>query len=345
MENFSFDHSALMDWFRENKRSFPWREAPSPYSVWVAEVMLQQTRAAVVVPYFARWMELFPDIRTLAQADYQIVLKSWEGLGYYSRVRNLYEGAKQVVSLHHGILPASKEELQKIKGLGPYTVGAILSFGFGQKFPCVDGNVKRVLSRYFALEEDIDGQKGGRKIWEFAEKILEEDVSPRISEALIELGALICQKKPKCSLCPMQMSCKAFSLDLQELLPIKKRRVSYTDLIRTVLIIECEGEFLVRKCERDQIMADLYEFPFLEGELQPAAAEKWLASTWNLTTSFYRKGEREKQAFTRFRVLLHPLFFRAEKKMDVLHFSWKSLEKLHECAFSSGHRKIITNNL
>ncbi|NGX59959.1 MAG: Adenine DNA glycosylase [Chlamydiae bacterium] len=141
----------LKHWFKEEKRNFPWRIAPNPYTVWISEVMLQQTRAAVVIPYFERWMKRFPSIQSLADATVDEVIKMWEGLGYYSRARALHEGARYVVAHYHGKLPSSLQLLQKIKGLGPYTIGAIQSFAFHQKAPAVDGNVMRVISRLYPL--------------------------------------------------------------------------------------------------------------------------------------------------------------------------------------------------
>ena len=145
----------LHEWFQENQRSFPWRQAPTPYQVWISEVMLQQTRAIVVIDYFNRWMKAFPDIFSLTRATLEEVIKAWEGLGYYSRARNMHKAAELIVKRWNGQLPDQREDLEDIPGLGPYTIGAILAFGFHQKAVALDGNVLRVLSRYFCIEENI----------------------------------------------------------------------------------------------------------------------------------------------------------------------------------------------
>src|SRR3990167_4180187 len=149
-----FDHESLKRWFFINRRILPWRENPSPYEVWVSEVMLQQTRVSVVIPYFNRWMKHFPTISDLAKASIEAIIKVWEGLGYYSRARNLHEGAKYLLQFHAGELPDSPEHLKKVRGLGPYTIGAIRSFAFKQKAAAIDGNVLRVIARYFSIMEE-----------------------------------------------------------------------------------------------------------------------------------------------------------------------------------------------
>jgi A/G-specific adenine glycosylase len=207
----SVSNHSLNTWFEENRRAFPWREDPTPYSVWVSEVMLQQTRASVVVPYFERWMITFPSVAALAVAPIEQVIKMWEGLGYYSRARNLHRGAQQIVDDFGGVIPSTKEELLKIRGLGPYTVAAILSFGFKQRAAAVDGNVLRVITRYAWIDQDIQKVATKRVVAEFVESFLDEKQPWVTSEALIELGATICTPAPRCALCPIQSGCAAYS--------------------------------------------------------------------------------------------------------------------------------------
>jgi A/G-specific adenine glycosylase len=251
-------------WFEENKREFPWREERTPYRVWVSEVMLQQTRASVVIPYFIRWMKLFPDIKSLAQASLSTVIKSWEGLGYYSRARRLHEGAKDIYHRFKGTLPSCPDQLRSIKGLGPYTIGAILNFGFHKKAPAIDGNVIRVLSRYFSIEENV-GRASTKRLLEQKVNIWLENSAPWVtSEALIELGATICLPKPQCSICPIHSDCLGFSSGKASMLPIKTSSPEIIDLYRMVAVIESDGFFLVKKAEPGKVMADLYEFPYFE---------------------------------------------------------------------------------
>ena len=196
----------LLEWFEANKRVFPWREHPTPYRVWISEVMLQQTRAQVVVSYFDRWMKRFPNVEALAAAPIEEVIKIWEGLGYYSRARNLHKGAQEIVRKHGGRIPNTREALLELPGLGPYTAGAILSFGFHQRATAVDGNVLRVLSRFGWIAEDIGKIAARRKIEALAESLLDEKKPWVSAEALIELGATICLPQPRY---PMQCNGKS----------------------------------------------------------------------------------------------------------------------------------------
>lgn len=203
----SFNQKALVEWFNKQKRPLPWRKNPSPYAVWVSEVMLQQTQVAVVIPYFQRWMERFPTIQALAESSIEDAIKQWEGLGYYARAKNLHAGAKQVVANFDGELPSKVEALSRIKGLGPYTVGAIRAFAFHERSAAVDGNVLRFLTRYFAIEEDIAKIGTQKKITALAESLLPEKEPWVFAEALIEFGATVCKKAPLCFECPLNKSC------------------------------------------------------------------------------------------------------------------------------------------
>ena len=181
-------------------------------------MMLQQTRASVVIPYFERWMDLFPDVRALASSPLERVIKAWEGLGYYSRARNLHAAAQQIVDRFGGEIPSSQEDLETIRGLGPYTIGALLSFGFQKRAPAVDGNVVRVLSRYLLIEENVCRPSVKRKIEEKAEGLLDQNEPWVTAEALIQLGASICSpQRPKCSECPIRKNCKALKEKKQKL--------------------------------------------------------------------------------------------------------------------------------
>lgn len=320
----------LHDWFLENKRDFPWRDEPNPYAVWVSEVMLQQTRASVVIPYFSRWMEKFPDVKSLASAPLEAVIKCWEGLGYYSRVRNLHAAARQIVEQFDGKVPQTKEELLTLKGLGTYTVGAILSFGFHQKAAAVDGNVFRVLSRYFQIEENICSSKVKKKIENLAEEMLDPKTPWITAEALIELGATICTPTPRCEICPLQKKCLAFQSGRAIYLPIKNPPPKTIHLERIVPVIVSLGKVLLKKGEAGKIMADLYEFPYFERDSE---------IPWKLG-SFIPLVQVE-HTFTRYKARLHPRLFRLEKQEEMRGFCWVHLEELSQLPFSSGHKKIV----
>lgn len=328
-------------WFEENKRSFPWRKNPTPYAVWISEVMLQQTRAQVVIPYFEKWMEKFPDVETLSKAPVEEVIKIWEGLGYYSRARNLHAGAKEIVEKFGGKIPSTREQLLQIRGLGPYTVAAILSFGFRKRAAPVDGNVLRVASRFFLVEEEIEKSSTRKKIESLVEDKL-DPMSPWITgEALIELGATICLPKPRCAECPLLKECKAALQGNPERLPNKKVPIEATELIRGVAVIEAEGMVLVRKNRPGEIMADLYEFPYFEGVHLPREVSKEIEKM--VGSKIYRSSKlpRVKHTFTRYRAILIPRHFQIAKKSEVVGFEWRPVGELLSLPFSSGHRKIL----
>lgn len=327
----------LHDWFLENRREFPWRVDPTPYKVWISEVMLQQTRASVVIPYFEKWMRLFPDVASLAEAPLEKVIKTWEGLGYYSRARNLHQGAKEILERFGGEIPSRKEELETIRGLGPYTVGAILSFGFKKRAAAVDGNVTRVLARFFSIEENVCKQAVKRKIFEGAESVLDQEAPWVTAEALIELGATICTPKPRCEICPLEKRC--LGKERAELLPIKNEEKKTTLLKRIVIWLEAGGKVLVKKGEKGKVMADLYEFPYFEvEEIWP---EKKVREAFGMEVKRIEKLPRVAHTFTRYKAELYPFRLYAEREKKVDGYEWVERERLRELPFSSGHRRIL----
>ncbi len=328
-----FPHIGLRDWFEENKRNFPWRGNPSPYAVWVSEVMLQQTQASVVVPYFERWMARFPTIEALAAAPIEEVIKLWEGLGYYSRARNLHEGAKFLVEHHNSNLPSDPKLLAEVKGLGPYTIGAILSFAFHKKAAALDGNVARVISRFFCIEEPIDLPSVQKRLREKVEELLPDTEPWVIMEALIELGATVCTRRPACADCPLRDDCRAYHLGKAEQLPKKKQRTSITLLEREVLLINHQEAFLVQQHRGKKVMSGLYEFPYVDRGLSDTFYPGKLHHCKNLKTVTH--------TFTRYKSQLFPSLWIAEEKREIEGFQWLALEKLPTLPFSSGHRQIL----
>lgn len=334
----------LKEWFLSERREMPWRENPTPYRVWVSEVMLQQTQVSVVIPYFERWMDQFPTIQALAQASIEDVLKEWEGLGYYSRARNLHEGARFVLDKYQGVLPSNPEELLKIKGLGSYTVGAILNFAFHQKAAAVDGNVMRVLSRYYALDADIGKAKTVKMIQALAYDLLPGKDPWVITEALIELGATVCSRSAKCQDCPLKQSCQAFAQDLVDELPIKSAKTGTTSLFRTVAVVFCRDYFLVRRGEKGKVMADLFEFPYFElesAEIEIKFQKELILQSLKFEADWQKALPLIKHSFTRYRALLIPHLFTAKTTPRVEGFEWHSLNDLKKLPFSSGHRQIL----
>ncbi len=319
----------LQEWFLDYRRDLPWRENRTPYRVWISEVMLQQTQAAVVVPYFHSWMQKFPTVYALAEAPLEEVIKAWEGLGYYSRARNLHLAAQMIVRDFQGELPKTPEELGELPGFGPYTIGAVLSFAFQQKAAAVDGNVIRVLSRFFASGKDCSQ----RKHYEALTLSVISDVQPWIKmEGLIELGAKICKRKPKCSECPLMEDCRAYREGKTADFPIKRKRPATIYLERQVAVIRWQDEILVRQEEGGKVMRGLYEFPYaLLKEKIPV----------DLPLKKLNELAIVKHGFTRYNVTLYPSLYEASERKVVEGFEWRKWQELSWLPFSSGHRRIL----
>lgn len=339
------DCEKLRAWFLSDKRDLPWRQTTDPYAIWISEVMLQQTQVAVVIPYFLHWMERFPTVRHLAKASLNEVIKAWEGLGYYARARNLHAGAQKIVRDFNGQLPSNEEQLNQIKGLGPYTIGAILSFAFHQKKAAVDGNVLRVLARYFGLEDDIAKGPAQKKLRQIALDLLPDEQPWVINEALIELGATVCQRNARCGDCPLNKTCVAFKQGMTDRLPVKSKGTGIAKLYRAVAVIRCGSSYLVKCCEKGIIMSDLYEFPYFEvaGKEQFSLEEVKIKTnqTFALEAEVYDELPEVQHGFTRYRVRLFPVLLTCSHPKMIPGMEWFTKDALKQLAFSSGHRRIL----
>lgn len=269
----------LLPWYRANARDLPWRHTADPYRIWVSEIMLQQTRVAAVLPYFQRFMEAFPTVGTLAQADTERLMKLWEGLGYYSRARNLKAAAIQVMERFNGALPASYEALLSLPGIGSYTAGAIASIAYGIPVPAVDGNVLRVVSRILADSSDIRKASVKTSMEALLKEVMPKDCAGSYNQALIETGALVCIPggEPKCRECPMESVCLTAQNGLWKKIPWKSPPKERKVEERTVFIIEYQEKAAIRKRPPKGLLASLYELPNAEGKLSPKEAEAYLA--------------------------------------------------------------------
>ena len=257
---------ALVTWFLEEKRDLPWRKTKDPYKIWVSEVMLQQTKVDTVIPYYERFISKYPSLQSLAQADEGELLKEWEGLGYYSRARNLQAGVKEVVEEYNSIVPNTRKEISQLKGVGPYTAGAVLSIAYGVPEHAVDGNVMRVLSRILLIKEDIAKSKT-KKVFEDAVMSLMYTKDPSaFNQGLMELGAIICTPtKPKCLLCPVREYCSAFFEGVQEELPVKTiNKKSKLHKMKVVIIQREDGKILLEKRPSKGLLANMWQFPMVE---------------------------------------------------------------------------------
>lgn len=341
----SFLTKPLVDWFTAYKRDLPWRKNNDPYAVWISEVMLQQTQVKTVIPYFNKWMESFPTIEDLANAPIEIVIKHWEGLGYYSRARNLHLAAQQIVNDHKGIFPSDETTLSSLKGIGPYTKGAILSFGFHKRSVMIDGNIKRVLARFYGLQENLSTLKGHKVLEALIEEILPHYQPWIFNEALMELGATVCTfKAPECSSCPLRKECYAYQEKAQALLPITNPKKAIMKIDRVVLVLEYQGQFFVKK-QTEKLMRDLYEFMHID--LAFKSVEE-LQEHPELKPYFSQAAEvielsKQSHTFTHFKVQLKPFFVRLKSPINLLKFETYPLEELFNKAFSSGHKKVLNS--
>ncbi len=252
----------LLAWFRQNGRTLPWRGHPDPYAVWVSEIMLQQTQVETVIPYFEKWMRLFPSLADLAAAPEQAALNAWEGLGYYSRARNLRRAAKIVVAEYGGRLPAEVESLRRLPGIGRYTAGAIASLAFGLDEPALDGNLKRVLARLFDVTEPVNSPAGERILWELAAENLPPGQAGDYNQALMDLGALICTpRNPECAACPVSGFCRAYRNGTQAERPVRAARPPRPHYTVTAAVIRRDGKVLLAQRPQNGLLGGLWEFP------------------------------------------------------------------------------------
>jgi A/G-specific adenine glycosylase len=262
----------MLDWFDRNKRAMPWRAArPNPYHVLVSESMLQQTQVATVIPYFTRFIQAFPSARELAQADEQHVMRLWQGLGYYRRARNLQAAAKAIVERHDGQVPGTVEELLALPGIGPYTAGAIASIGFGVQTALVDGNVIRVLSRWFAIESSTDRTETQKLLWRLAGRLVPADRPGDFNQSLMELGATCCSvTSPRCLQCPVADMCRARAGLRQEEFPVRVNKKKPVDVVHDLVFVRKGEKYLFRKRPDYGLWAGLYQCPTIE---HPAGAD------------------------------------------------------------------------
>ncbi len=271
--------TSMLEWFKTHARILPWRENKTPYRVWVSEVMLQQTRVDTVIPYFERFVSRFPTLESLAQAPEEDLLKAWEGLGYYQRARNLRQAARILVG-QGSVCPSTATGWKELPGIGPYAAGAIASIAFGDRVPAVDGNVIRVLSRIEGLRDDFSRESAKKKIRLLAETLLPASDVGDFNQSLMELGALVCLPNgtPKCSVCPVLGFCVAFRNGSQAEIPRKTIREPNPEEVWTVLVIQNDYGFAIRKRPDSGLLAGLWEFPNLSGSHDLRTLRGWAES-------------------------------------------------------------------
>ncbi len=344
--------TALLHWMASARRDLPWRQRRDPYAVWVSEIMLQQTQVATVIPYFERWLARFPDIATLAAAPLDAVLKTWEGLGYYARGRNLHRAAQLIVAQHGGELPRERAALLALPGIGRYTAGAILSLAYGQPEPVLDGNVRRVLCRLCDVAEDPRLPAVEARLWEMAAALVAAAPPGRagdLNEALMELGALVCTPgAPACDVCPLAPRCLARQRGTQTARPVRaaKAPTPYYDVTAGV-VSDAAGRLLIVRRPDTGLLGGLWGFPggtAQPDEPLPAAVERSVREQVGITVTAGALLAQVRHAYTHFRITLHAFACTWTSGTPVCvtcaETRWVTPETLTDYAFPVTDRKI-----
>lgn len=317
----------LLCWYDENRRPLPWRMTDDPYAIWVSEIMLQQTRAETVIGYWQRFLARFPTIQSLAAAPEEDVLKAWEGLGYYSRARNLQRCAQLVTDRMAGRLPSDVAALRALPGIGEYTAGAIASIVYGVRTPAVDGNVERVVSRLCGIREDIGIPSVRRRLRTEAAALVPEERPGDFNQAMMELGARICQPAPRCEACPIQRACDAYGAGDADALPIKQRKAPQRILPRGIALVTRQGRILLYRRE-EKLLHGLWCFPDFDRATDAGGIERMLRAQ-GITARFVAAHGEAKHVFTHLIWQMHLHHFEASSDACPAGWRWATHEELH----------------
>ena len=345
----------LLNWYRDNQADLPWRRDPVPYHVWLSEIMLQQTQVEMVIPYYRRFLQAFPTIDSLAATALDDVLKLWEGLGYYSRARNLHRAARLIVDEHGGVMPTSAEDLLKLPGIGRYTAGAIASIAFGRAAPVLDGNVIRVFARLLNLEEDISQTATRNKLWQIAADWLPAKDAGDYNQALMELGQKVCRpKKPLCHACPLQAHCRAWSTGTQAQRPVRSKRAATPHYDVTAgMIYDEQGRLLIAQRPLDGLLGGLWEFPGGKVEGRESLAEclkRELREELAIEVEVGGLFSLVDHAFTHFKITLHAFECRyigalpphcEPQAIGAINWAWVREDELESYSFGKADRMVI----
>ncbi len=299
----------LITWYAQHGRSLPWRASIDPYAIWVSEIMLQQTRVDTVIPYYLRWMKRFPHIAVLSEAPEEEVLRQWEGLGYYSRARNMHQTARLILSEYGGKFPSEVRLLQSLPGIGRSTAGAIASIAFGQDEPVLDGNVRRVLARIFNVNQPARSREAQARFWELATRLIPHGKAGQFNQAMMDLGAAICTpRRPNCAACPLASQCEARQLGIQEALPVFAARAPLPHLTVTAGIIRRDGCLFLARRPSKGLLGGMWEFP--GGKCEPGedlstCLQRELMEELGITVQVGQAFGVYQHAYTHYRVTLH----------------------------------------
>ncbi|MDE3066186.1 MAG: A/G-specific adenine glycosylase [Verrucomicrobiota bacterium] len=356
----------LLDWFSQNARDLPWRRTRDPYAIWISEIMLQQTQVKTVRPYWERWMRELPILEAAASAGPDKIHKLWEGLGYYTRARNLQKAARQIMERHGGKFPRNFEDVLALPGVGRYTAGAICSIAFNQATPVLDGNVMRVLTRIFGIEDDPRERKTGQWLWQIAGDLIAQakaaETAKRktcgrsgrgtnscscLNQSLMELGAVVCTpRNPECQICPVQRLCVAFLQNRADKLPALRRRVTATPRRFAALVVERNGKFLVRRRPAGVVNAHLWEFPNAEigaglrGPRHTSAIAEAATEILGLAPAEIKPLCQIKHSITRYRITMEAFRVRLNGFPSTPPGVWMSAEEFDSLAFAAAHKKL-----
>jgi A/G-specific adenine glycosylase len=345
--------SPLVRWYRASGRELPWRNHPEPYGVLVSEIMLQQTQVTTVIPYYGRFMSAYPSVRDLAEAPLEQVLKQWQGLGYYSRARYLHRSANQIIEQYGGVFPSDIETLMSLPGIGRSTAGAILTIAMGQRHPILDGNVRRVLCRFFAIKDDPRAKRVETMLWNLSSDLLPRRLPGFYLQAIMDLGATICKPAhPICEDCPVKSACGAKREGLQAVIPLKKTKKKSPHFDYVAGVIFCDDAVLIRRRPMKGLLAGLWEFPGdriteIVGEAAvedspDTAIQTYFKNKLNLGFKTTDKLMTIKHIFTHFKMTLH--VFRQGVSSQVEYeppFRWAKIDTLTTYPFSTAQNKIV----
>jgi A/G-specific adenine glycosylase len=340
----------LLRWYDAHSAALPWRESHDAYRVWLSEIMLQQTQVDTVIPYYLRFLAAYPTVEALAAAPIDDVLKLWEGLGYYSRARNLHRAAQVVASEHGGRFPDTVEGLLALPGIGRYTAGAIASIAFGVRAPLLDGNVIRVFSRLLDLADDVTQTSAQARLWQQAEDWLPDERVGDYNQSLMELGRLVCKPRgPLCNECPIRRHCLAYANGTQDIRPVKKAKAATPHYdVSAGLIRDSEGRLLISQRPFEGLLGGLWEFPGGKqepGESLPECLQRELREELGIEVEVDELFVVVRHGFTHFKITLHAFNCRyvsgPPQKLGVHDFAWVTLDELEKYSFGKADRQII----
>ena len=344
---------ALADWFPKRRRDLPWRLNPSPYRVWISEIMLQQTQIDRVIPFFTAWMERLPTVRHVAEADRETLLKLWEGLGYYSRVINIHQTARILLEEHDGAPPAEHRRLLALPGIGPYTAGAIMSLAFNEPYPAVDANVERLLSRVFDIEEPVKSSATQKRLRRAAADLIPPGRARELNQALMECGALVClPRSPRCEECPVRAGCLARRRGVAAYRPRKGEPRSITHLETVVGVLVHEGRVFLQKRPEVGLMPGLWEFPggkLEKGEAPVEGLKRELREELGIEVRVGSPLAAVRHSYTSFRVRMRPYFCSPASSPEGIRLEkasesrWVKPGRLPEYSFPAANRRLVAD--